>query len=776
MHGVRVGNPKVRARAGCISFVFQRPLCPIPGRGASAATDRIPAVPANLPATQPRQTAFDLRELLGAQLHGIGEARLRGRAEEALHAAQAELRALAARTDRDALVAAWDALRTFLTHAGGPGAPRPLAPGEARLVWAGEGAHALPRAAEPGHPGRDLQPGQPGRGLRPGQPGRGLRPGQPERGLRPGHPGRGLRPGRDSGEPLLVPRDPRADLERALAAHAREAFLPPEALCEEDPAALAARAGTAATTVALGRVALEPLVEVARVRRAAWAKPRLVLAAELCLPLGRVPEALRPALLEEPGLRADWEALGWKGLADQAALASPHLPVDTARLGAGLRARLREALGQQLDDVQGLFFQGENAGALRLVQRRLREQVRLAYLDPPFNTACERRAYKDAFDRATWLSFMDERLQALVPLLCADGTVYAHIDGHEKERLRLLLDRHLHHVGEIVWRIGWCSGFKTRARKFLRNHDTIYHYGRGPKPLFVKRYLPYPEGYKRRDGQPPRGQGYPLEDTWNCSPLDRLDSIQIVSFSREKVGNGLLTQKPEALLLRMLEASSLPGDWVLDPFAGSGTTCAAAHKSGRRWIGIEWAPPALEAALPRLRRVVGGDRYGISAQVGWAGGGAFAHLRLERLEDTLGAFEADPAHGLAWTLEGERLVLRWEGVTDFAACRLAGPGGPGAQVDLPESLSWLLGLGARREQQLGPVRTVSGADPQGQPVVCLWAGPGASPEAVSAAAARACSGPSGRLLVWAQRGALPRPPGWQVEGTPAVLEQLLQPE
>ena len=639
----------------------------------------------------------------------------------------------------------WGALREHLARLGpgqGPGTPA----GEVRLSWPGEGSHALARL---------------------------------------------------SGDPLLVPRAPREHLERALALHAREVFLPAEALAAG--ADLEERARLARTTVALGRAALEPLVRAAEARRAAWKKPRLVLEAERCLALERVPEALREELLDAPELRARWGELAGEAVpagreaARLWAEGRPRLPVDTGRLGPALRERLLIGLGAELDRLDGLFLQGENAGALALLARRLAGRVRLCYLDPPFNTSA-RRGYEDGFSRAAWLGFMDERLGLVAPLLTPDGTLYAHIDGHEKERLRLLLDRHLHHVGEIVWRIGWCSGFKTKARKFVRNHDTIYHYGRGPQPLFVRQHIPYPPGYVRRDGKPPRGAGYPLEDTWNCSPLDRLDSIQIVSFSREKVGDGQLTQKPEALLLRMLEASSLPGDWVLDPFSGTGTTCAAALKSGRRFLGIEWAPRALAAALPRLERVIAGEPRGISARTGWQGGGAFARLRLEAHEDTLAALDADPAHGLAWTLEDRgpaaeppspgpatRLLLRWEGVPDPLACRLATPTGPGPAVDLPESLAWLLGLDARRLRRVGPVLALSGIDPAGGAVVALWAREGAAdPAQLRAAAEAARSGAeAGRLFVWGRAGAEALEGwrmGWTVSRTEAALEALLQPE
>lgn len=83
-------------------------------------------------------------------------------------------------------------------------------------------------------------------------------------------------------------------------------------------------------------------------------------------------------------------------------------------------------------------------------------------------------------------------------------------------------------------------------------------------------------------------------------------------------------KKPEALIERVLRLSSVPGDLVLDPFLGSGTTAAVAHKLGRRWIGIEAGPQWQSHALPRLQAVVSGeDQGGISKSINWSGGGGF---------------------------------------------------------------------------------------------------------------------------------------------------------
>ncbi len=88
------------------------------------------------------------------------------------------------------------------------------------------------------------------------------------------------------------------------------------------------------------------------------------------------------------------------------------------------------------------------------------------------------------------------------------------------------------------------------------------------------------------------------------------------------------TPKPEALVQRVLEIATNPGDLVLDSFLGSGTTAAVAHKMGRRWIGIEMGEHAVTHCAPRLRKVIEGERGGISESVGWKGGGGFRFHRL----------------------------------------------------------------------------------------------------------------------------------------------------
>jgi len=185
----------------------------------------------------------------------------------------------------------------------------------------------------------------------------------------------------------------------------------------------------------------------------------------------------------------------------------------------------------------------------------------------------------------------------------AEGTsLYVHLDPHAVHYAKVVLDEVFGPKAfqrEIIWRIGWVSGFKSRARGWIRNHDTLLFYAKGERPsTFHKTYLPYPAGYRRRDGKLPRGLGHPVDDVWNAGGADRMDSIQIMSFSGEKVGYP--TQKNEALLARIVSASSNPGDLVVDCFVGSGTSAVVAEKLGRRWVASDASPLAIHASRKRL--------------------------------------------------------------------------------------------------------------------------------------------------------------------------------
>jgi len=291
--------------------------------------------------------------------------------------------------------------------------------------------------------------------------------------------------------------------------------------------------------------------------------------------------------------------------------------------------------------TDNLLIKGNNLLGLSSLIDVYAGKVKLIYIDPPYNTrgADDSFRYNDAFNHSTWLTFMKNRLELAKRLLAPDGAIYVQLDYNEVHYCKVLMDEIFGRANfqrEIIWRIGWVSGYKTIEKNWIRNHDSILFYAKDASRMeFIKQYIKYPKDYLRRDGSKPDGEGYAIEDTWNCYGIDSLsdyandplDSIAIVSFSKEKVGN-FKGQKNEALIKRIIEAHTREGDLVLDFFSGTGTTAAVAHKMNRRWIVIEQIASQIEIAQKRLFGVIAGDSYGISKDVGWAGGGDFVSLEL----------------------------------------------------------------------------------------------------------------------------------------------------
>jgi DNA modification methylase len=197
---------------------------------------------------------------------------------------------------------------------------------------------------------------------------------------------------------------------------------------------------------------------------------------------------------------------------------------------------------------------------------------------------------------SAYAAMMAPRLAALRRVLAPSASLYLHCDPTASFALRLLLDA-VFGPGclrrEIVWRGGWISGFKSRQRNWARNHDVILYATTGPDPVFHRQRQPHPPGYARRGAGGPATDGVSLDDVWTD-----IFSPWIQSFSREKTG--FATQKPLALLKRIVAASSDPGQQVLDPFCGSGTTLLAARALGRHAVGMDREPLALAVTRSRL--------------------------------------------------------------------------------------------------------------------------------------------------------------------------------
>jgi site-specific DNA-methyltransferase (adenine-specific) len=183
-----------------------------------------------------------------------------------------------------------------------------------------------------------------------------------------------------------------------------------------------------------------------------------------------------------------------------------------------------------------------------------------------------------------YLVMMVERLVELRRVLKATGSVYLHCDPAASHYLKLLLDA-LFGVENFRNEIVWCykTGGASR-RHFARKHDLIFFYSKSEQYIFhalkEKSYMMHRYGFKKseflRDERGEYTWVY-MKDVWDLPALGAADGQRL----------GYPTQKPEALLERIIQASSDEGGIVLDPFCGSGTTLAVAQRLGRGWVGIE---------------------------------------------------------------------------------------------------------------------------------------------------------------------------------------------
>ncbi|WQY79631.1 site-specific DNA-methyltransferase [Helicobacter pylori] len=317
------------------------------------------------------------------------------------------------------------------------------------------------------------------------------------------------------------------------------------------------------------------------------------------------------------------------------------------------------------DKNTNYLIKGNNLIALHSLKKKFAKQVKCIYIDPPYNTGNDSFNYNDNFNHSSWLVFMKNRLEAAREFLSDDGSIYISLDYNEVHYCKVLMDEIFgveNFQREIIWRIGWLSGYKTSINNFIRNHDTILFYSKNADKLFFnKKYIENKDfkelikiekiqsnldnlGIDREKqkkiikiiNHETRPERYPLEDIWNGNEYDDLNSIAIVSYSGETVSKMLGTeeikgQKSEKLIQRILEVSTNENDLVLDFFAGSGTTCAVAHKMKRRYIGIEQMDYIETITKERLKKVIEGEQGGISKKCGFKGGGSFVYAELKEV-------------------------------------------------------------------------------------------------------------------------------------------------
>jgi site-specific DNA-methyltransferase (adenine-specific) len=245
----------------------------------------------------------------------------------------------------------------------------------------------------------------------------------------------------------------------------------------------------------------------------------------------------------------------------------------------------------------------------------------LIYIDPPFNTGREQTrktlqtvpgpdgdrtgfmgrryrtrllsesSYRDEFD--DYLAFLKPRLRETRRLLSTGGTFYFHIDYREAHYCKLLLDEIFGRecfLNEIIWAYDYGARSK---RHWPTKHDTILVYVRDPAAYFFDA--------EEVDREPYMAPGLvtPEKAALGKLPTDVWWHTIVPTTGHEKTGYP--TQKPEGILRRMVQASTRPGDWCLDFFAGSGTLGAVAAQLGRRYVLVDCNPEAVRVMRERLQ-------------------------------------------------------------------------------------------------------------------------------------------------------------------------------
>lgn len=321
-------------------------------------------------------------------------------------------------------------------------------------------------------------------------------------------------------------------------------------------------------------------------------------------------------------------------------------------------AQLKEKYGEMKDDWINKIFWGDNLQVMSHMLREYRGKIDLVYIDPPFdskadykkkiklkgeeifndNNSFEEKQYSDIWTNDEYLQFIYERLILINELLSDTGVIVMHCDFHKSHHLRMIMDSIFgteNFINEIIWYYETYQG--AVKNYFPRKHDNIFIYSKTSNYFFEMQFdndyeksINY-ERWKNYivEGNKIKGSNYPKNDSrfmarynkWvrdnGREPNDEDVIFEIQSVAINSVWKDIKpvdpkdqteklpypTQKPEALLERIIKSFSKKGDIVFDCFMGSGTTQAVAMKLGRRFLGADINLGAIQTTTKRLINV-----------------------------------------------------------------------------------------------------------------------------------------------------------------------------
>ncbi|MBQ3218310.1 MAG: hypothetical protein IJB33_05515 [Akkermansia sp.] len=352
----------------------------------------------------------------------------------------------------------------------------------------------------------------------------------------------------------------------------------------------------------------------------------------------------------------------------------------------------------ELRDEDNYIIRGNNLLALYSLRMRYAGQVKMIYIDPPYNTGGDSFGYNDTFNHSTWLTFMRNRLEVARDLLTPDGSIYVQLDWNEAHYCKVLMDEIF---GRDCFRneIIWCyTGPGSPGMKQLnRKHDTILWYSRNPNEWVFNgndirlRSEVHAGGFKGEMSANVSSsyteKGKIPEDWWELfhTPEDLADEIRRLSEEQKKIDDadwfkaavaarikvdgvqrtGYTTEKPYKLMERLIRQGTHEGDLVLDFFAGSGTTGYVAGYLGRRYILVEQLEDTINIMHRRFR-----DASPVYCELAAANSRFVQAIGNAATADELATVLDDmETHGyLNWKLD---IATLNESADDFAALPLA---------------------------------------------------------------------------------------------------------
>jgi adenine-specific DNA-methyltransferase len=504
-----------------------------------------------------------------------------------------------------------------------------------------------------------------------------------------------------------------------------------------------------------------------------WLKKKFIIETNYCITLDRVPEELYDEVVANEAQCEEWIKLfavdeikkdlvnpGFsRPLKVEFLKANNKLVLDSRFFDDSFKARLVASIENFDEHCDGLLINGDNFQGMTLIGERYAKQIRLTYIDPPYNTGGDDFMYKDSYQHSSWLSFIQSRVSASMPLLSEKYNYISSIDDEESSNLKLLFEEiflHENFVADVAYERSGSSGLGQGGKIVnTKEHILVYsadksamndvQYEREIEFETLKRYnkiLNSVGDRKLIDSfvAPSTGEDVKIyrhdnfqintislrnfadrkdeinrEYVANFKNIFRLTSVQkenefqnrilslcknglhsadyLVSrgrFAGQNItlyyfngqifvwlrdsaklnGNTILKgnkitdhwshgeipkadlaneggvtlsrgKKPEQLMKRLIEWCSNEREFVLDYFAGSGSTAAAATKLRRKFIAIDAEKYFDDKSVLRIKHVFGGDKSGISKQTEWKGGGLCKYIRLESYEDTLNNLRLD---------------------------------------------------------------------------------------------------------------------------------------